>query len=384
VISCRLDRLLGRENNSCLSIDAIRGKVRKLVVLASLLLPFCAAHAQQKGWQAAYDKADAPMEKCFADRNLRECDKMVRAYAATLASPDLVEAGDRRMVLNDYLKWTAAYGRMLRKDGALQQSSDVLAGAYRDLLAEYQRTGRPQSLIDNLALMSAFSETLIEGQLTEQAHQIAGQVGQIAAALPQLRNLRASSREAEALYFSLLSGSEAFENEQAVGYFALARKPGTHPTDARVYVIRGTDAADRAIAHLREGIASGWSVFGHERLELRLARLLAQSSDMRLRILDEKAEATQGYAAAQKIACPMVQRERASAGTAHRAFAAEDPLLQEICLRATLGYLEATGQLAEVQRQLAERQMTSQLDLLNVPLTPEQLRFIQDYKSPGK
>lgn len=33
---------------------------------------------------------------------------------------------------------------------------------------------------------------------------------------------------------------------------------------------------------------------------------------------------------------------------------------------------------------IAERQMTSQLDLLNVRLTPEQLRFVQDYKSPGK
>lgn len=358
--------------------------MKKLVVLASLLLPLSAAHAQQNRWQAAYDKADAPLEKCFADRNTRECDKMVRAYAATLASPDLVDAGDRRMVLNDYLKWTAAYGRMLRKGGALQQSSDVLAGAYRDLMTEYQRTSRPQPLIDNLALMSALSETLIEAELTEQAHQIAGQVGQITAALPRLREMKASSREADALYFSLLSGGEAFENEQAVGYFALARKPGTDPADARLYVIRGTDAADRAIAHLREGIAGGWSVFGSERLELRLARLLAQSSDARLRILDEKTEATQGYVAAQNIACQMVQTGRAGAGNAPRAFAAEDPLFQEICLRATLGYLEATGQLAGVQKQLAERQMANQLDLLNVRLTPDQVRVIQDYTAPAE
>ena len=358
--------------------------MKKLVVLASLLLPFSAANAQQKGWQAAYDKADAPMEKCFADRNLRECDKMVRAYAATLASPDLVDAGDRRMVLNDYLKWTAAYGRMLRKDGALQQSSDVLAGAYRDLLGEYQRTGRPQPLIDNLALISAFSETLIEAQLTEQSRQIARQVGQIAAALPQLREMKGSSREAEALYFSLLSGSEAFENAQAVGYFTLARKPEAGRGNARLYAILGTDAADRAIAHLREGIDGGWTVFGPERLELRLARLLAQSSDARLRILDEKTEATQGYVAAQNIACQMVRSEGTAAANASRAFAAEDPLFQEICLRATLGYLEATGQLAKVQKQLAERRMASQLDLLNVRLNPDQLRLIQNYISPEK
>lgn len=136
--------------------------MKKLVVLVSLLMPFSGAHAQQNGWQAAYEKADAPMEKCFAHRNLRECDKMVRANAATLASPDLEDVGDRRMVLNDYLKWTAAYGLMLRKDGALRQSVDVLAGAYRDLMTKYQRMSRPQPLMDNLVMMNALSETLFE------------------------------------------------------------------------------------------------------------------------------------------------------------------------------------------------------------------------------
>lgn len=308
---------------------------------------------------------------------------MVRAYAATLASPDLVDASDRRMVLNDYLKWTTAYGRMLRKDGALQQSSDVLSGAYRDLMGEYQRTSRSQALMDNLALMSAFSETLIAAELTEQARQIAGQVGQITASLPQLKEMTEKSREAEGFYFSVLSGGEAFENEQAVGYFALARKPGIEPANARLYVILGTDAADRAIAHLREGIAGGWLVFGRERLELRLARLLAQSSDARLRYLDEKAEAARGYAAAQNIVCQLVQPQGAGAGGASRAFSAEDPLLQEICLRATIGYLEATGKLAEVQKQIAERRMENQLDLLKVRLSADQIRVIQHY-IPGK
>ena len=341
----------------------------KFIALTALLLSSAAA-AQQPAAPTAPDKeylkefkaAQDFTFQCFGEETVEGCESMIRHYQRAMAAPDADES-IKHYIFKDYLHAKSVHGGNLLEKGKPQEAMAVLNEAYGEMMGHFENGKHFHTLIDNLPLQQQAYLTLRALGKDQEADQV-------------LVNARGA---ADQLY-SLLEQSKGNENQMKLQHAAMLGSEKLETAAAELHKKRAESFEDQGKADLAKAERTR-AIASWDRASAWIERsaLAGVKGMMDMRPEIRLSEVQVGLGAAFVDMGDMKSAEDAFvyAGTVSCNFAKEDAtstfdreLAQNLCDRASMGYLLATGEVARISAAQSKAMYEQQMELMKTDITP--------------
>ena len=323
--------------------------------------------AAGKQWQKEYLGATRYTFDCFGKQDDKACLAMIASYDRAMKAPD-ADVGSRHETLKKMLHAETVHGKHLRERGDHDSAMSVLDQAFKRMIAHYDNGSHAHTLIENLGLISQLSQTLLALGNDKGALNVLSEVRRAAdEQYAMLEASKANAHRMELQHLGMLT-SEDIETEFAgiLAARATALDKAGKKAEAAIWRDRAITAYRRSEQWIRRSTAAGitGSMDIHPRIRVAEVRIGLGEA---LLAKGARKEATEAYLQAG-VSCEMLDKDIEQKIAAKKAIGADQMLAYPVCNKATLGWMEASGELGKLINKLSDEWYKEQMKILATPV----------------